>query len=145
MWNYSYEERQQIREAYKNWKPYSSPYDYCKNGWDKMTPIENNVWSDIRYLGLRFYPQYPIGKYFVDFADPQKKIVIEVDGHDYHQDKERDLERQVEIAKLGWDIHRIDGKETYGESTEYLNQVKDLYLNDPRIMFSFSMTESSPS
>ena len=45
-------------------------------------------------LGLPFYPQYPIGKYFVDFADPVKKIVIECDGKKYHQDKEKDKRRQ---------------------------------------------------
>lgn len=79
----------------------------------KMTPIEENVWSDIRFLGLKMFPQFPIDKYFADFADPINKIVIEADGEKYHTDKNKDLIRQNEIEKLGWTIYRIKGKETY--------------------------------
>jgi len=39
-----------------------------------MSPIEFNVWSDIRSNGLMFYPQFPVLNYFIDFADPIRKI-----------------------------------------------------------------------
>lgn len=37
--------------------------------WD-FTPIERNVWSDIREQGLPFYPQVPVLNYFLDFGCP---------------------------------------------------------------------------
>lgn len=37
--------------------------------WD-FTPIERELWNDIRGKGLPFYPQIPVGPYFLDFGDP---------------------------------------------------------------------------
>src|SRR3990167_2729508 len=124
---YTYEERLKIREAYKNWKPYTSPYAYHWNGWDKMTPIENNIWADIRYLTLPFYPEFPIGKYFADFADPLHKIVIEVDGKDHEKQKNQDIKRQADVMSLGWDVYRITGRESYDERVEALYEIYNLF------------------
>lgn len=84
-----------------------------------LTPIEYNVWSDIKYLGLPFYPQFPVGRYFIDFADPIKKIGIEVDSKQWHTDKDKDEKRQKELEKLGWRIIRIQGKHTYKQKEDY--------------------------
>ncbi len=93
--------------------------------WHKIfTPIEKNVWEDIRIVGLPFYPQYPIGKYFADFADPIKKIVIEVDGAEYHQDQEKDKERQAEVEAMGWTVIRIPGRKTYQSLDEYYDYIE---------------------
>lgn len=108
----------QIRESYKNWKPRSDPYGYF-NWFNVFTPIEYNVWCDIRYWCIPFYPQYPVDKYFIDFADPIKKIGIEVDGKEYHQNFEKDFKRQQEIENLGWEIYRINGRDTYGNEHSF--------------------------
>lgn len=92
-----------------------NPYEICD--WiQTFTPIERNVWHDIRVIGLPMWPQYPILNYFVDFADPIEKIIIEVDGKEWHQDKEKDLERQNEIEKFGWIFYRIEGKQTFDDT-----------------------------
>lgn len=116
----SYSDRLKIKhqyEAARPWErevdPYSIwPYDWLMH----MTPIERNVWSDIRYYGLKFYPQYPIDRYFVDFADPMNKIVIEADGKDWHsteEQQESDLERQRKIESIGYLVLRVKGKHTF--------------------------------
>lgn len=52
-------QRLQISEAYKNWKPRSSPYDY--GDWNKMlSPIEKELWEDMRLHGITMYPQFPV-------------------------------------------------------------------------------------
>jgi hypothetical protein len=86
------------------------PYflDWCS----VMTPIESNLWIDIRSNGLPFFPQYPVGRYFVDFGDPIKKIAVEADGKDWH-DAERDKMRDSSLNELGWDVFRFTGAETY--------------------------------
>lgn len=107
-----------IRESYKTWKPRSCPYSYYD--WSSIfTPIEDNVWGDIRLLGLPFYPQFPVGRYFIDFADPVNKIGIEVDGREWHQDIEKDLKRQKEIESMGWKIIRIQGRKTFKTYEDY--------------------------
>jgi len=49
--------------------------------------------------------------YFVDFAIPENKIVIECDGSFWHKDKEKDRIRQNRIENLGWTVLRFAEKE----------------------------------
>ena len=100
---------------------------YSIKGWmEILTPIEKNVWQDIRQIGLPFYPQYPVGKYFVDFADPVKKIVIECDGKKFHQDKVKDKKRQKKIENMGWEVIRIEGWKTYKDSIKLYDKIEEL-------------------
>lgn len=80
--------------------------------WRFESPIERNVWCEIRNLGLPFYPQIPACGYFIDFANPFVKIGIECDGKAWH-DKERDRVRDARLAADGWMIFRIEGHECF--------------------------------
>jgi hypothetical protein len=77
-----------------------------------FTPIERGAWSDIRELPFSVWPQYPVGKYFVDFAIVHKRIAIECDGAAYHN-AEKDAKRDVELASMGWRVVRIPGKDCW--------------------------------
>lgn len=74
-----------------------------------MTPIEAWLWSDIRDANAVFYPQYPVGRFFVDFANPKAKVAIECDGAAYHTDKAKDAARDARLAHLGWSVYRAPG------------------------------------
>lgn len=77
--------------------------------WTKIfSPIESMAWGELRYLGLPFYPQYPIGRFFADFADPIRKLVIECDGKDFHN-QIRDAERDAIMAANDWRVFRVSG------------------------------------
>lgn len=88
--------------------PYSSYVD-----WPKIfSPIEWDTWQVIRGDGrCPFYPQYPVGKYFVDFGNPYLKIAIECDGAEFHLDKEKDNKRDYELKQIGWTVYRIPGSD----------------------------------
>lgn len=75
-----------------------------------FTPIEDAVWGDIRCSGLNFFPQIPVGRRFVDFGNPIKKVGIECDGAAYH-DVERDTARDLELREHGWTIYHLTGRE----------------------------------
>jgi len=48
-----------------------------------QTDTERMLWKQLRnrqFLGLKFYRQYSIGDYILDFYCPEKKLAIEVDG-----------------------------------------------------------------
>lgn len=102
-----------IREAYKiiEGREYC-PYPFYVS----LTPIESHLWQDIRQWPgqVRMYPQYPVGRYFVDFGDPWKQVAIEADGKQWH-DAERDRIRDEAIKGKGWTIYRVSGKETIQE------------------------------
>jgi len=89
-----------------------------------MTPIECNLWCDIRGFGLPYYPQYPVGRYFVDFADPIRRWALEADGKEWH-DAEKDAKRDQKLGMMGWRVFRFTGRETYDEKV--LHQLVKLY------------------
>lgn len=77
--------------------------------WSRIfTPIEEDCWFSIRTLGLQMFPQYPIDRYFADFADPWRKWVIECDGKAFHN-AAKDQERDQVMEELGWIVTRLPG------------------------------------
>lgn len=119
-----FEKLNEIRTRYKQIKLPCDPYSIYD--WDKIwTLIERNVWADIRYIGLPFYPQFPAGKYFIDFADPQAAIGLEVDGKQYHQNIEKDRARQNELEKMGWIIIRLQGWMTFKDREDYFGELEN--------------------
>lgn len=99
------------------------PYQWEFEGGIWLTPIERLFWNDIRCEGVVLYPQYPVGRFFVDFANPCARVAIECDGAAYHQDKERDATRQREIEASGWRMWRLTGsqcaRDDYDDEDEY--------------------------
>lgn len=89
-----------------------------------FTPIENLLWQDLRCKGVDMRPQYPVGRFFVDFGDPELRIAVEADGRDWH-DRERDRERDYELAELGWSVFRVTGSECHRTLTDNLDKILD--------------------
>lgn len=96
------------------WPRMAGPYPV---DWD-FTPIEAAAWQTIRCLGLPFYPQYPVGPFFVDFADPVMRMAIECDGKQWH-DARKDAARDAEIKSLGWSVNRFTGRQCYLSSENH--------------------------
>lgn len=84
------------------------PYEWEEAG-IVLSPIEAALWHDIRAESLVLYPQYPVGRFFVDFGNPAWRVAIECDGARWHTDRERDQQRQAQIEALGWTVHRVGG------------------------------------
>lgn len=64
-------------------------------------------------------PQYPVGRYRLDFALPGRKIGIELDGfasHSSTRDIENDRRRQRELEALGWRVIRFGGREVHNDA-----------------------------
>jgi very-short-patch-repair endonuclease len=99
-------------------------WDIDAYAWDdyrsgiRMSPIEHALWCDIRNANAVFYPQFPAGIYFLDFANPAAKVGIECDGRQWHQDEERDRARQARLEHMGWTIYRISGRDCLRDTTE---------------------------
>lgn len=107
----------------------------------QLTPIESDVWRDIRGSGLPFYPQVPVMNYFLDFACPMLKIGIECDGKEWHS-YEKDKARDARLANAGWMIFRIEGH----ECRRVVEPFEDCEDSDPyetmRLMEQYFMTTS---
>lgn len=109
--------------------------------WDQvvglMTPIEDALWQDIRCANAVFYPQWHVAGFFVDFANPAAKVILECDGKKFHEDKEKDESRDSKLRELGWKIYRFPGwlcmtdtdEETgqLGQARRYLDEICSLH------------------
>jgi very-short-patch-repair endonuclease len=109
-----------IRAAYKIMTPIllqrrTNPYflDWSYH----RTPIEELAWIDIRNQGLPFYPQFPVLRFFLDFADPVQQIAVELDGAKYH-DEQRDAQRDRILLEHGWRTFRIPGKRSLASGVD---------------------------
>lgn len=76
-----------------------------------FTPIEKRAWESIRRCGIPLYPQVPVDRYFIDFANPYYQIGLELDGAAFH-DREVDTRRDRRLIEQGWKIFRVCGAET---------------------------------
>ena len=129
--NYNYKQRNEIKERYdKFYKEWVHPLLVLPNFFWYMSPIEKNVWDCIRKQWFTMYPQFPVWKYFLDFADPVRKIWIEVDWEEWHLDKEKDIKRQKEIEKDWWEIYRIKWKHSYNTDLSFLLENIDMEEDD---------------
>lgn len=90
------------------------PYEW-DTGIIELTPIERWLWGDIREAGAILYPQFPIGRYVVDFANPVARVAVECDGAQWHLDKEKDAARDADLASQGWTVYRITGRDCRSE------------------------------
>jgi hypothetical protein len=102
-----------LRELYADLDPSDfDPYPFGLD-WSRIfTPIEFDMWCAIRSAGMDLWPQFPVGRYFIDFADPIKRIGIECDGKRWH-DQEKDAKRDAELLREGWFIYRATGSECH--------------------------------
>jgi very-short-patch-repair endonuclease len=78
----------------------------------KMTDAELKLWNELRahrLMGLGFRRQFPVGGYIADFACPEKKIIVEVDGSQHAEEKQSaaDAVRSAELEKDGWTVLRF--------------------------------------
>lgn len=63
-----------------------------------QTKTENILWQRIRSRqinSLKFYRQYSIGPYILDFFCPQVRLAIELDGEQHKEAVEYDQEREL--------------------------------------------------
>lgn len=109
-----YKERRKVLRLY---------YDIMKESIEKNTrintlkfpfdahfsPIEHRLFHLSLIVGkLNLFPEYPVGKIYLDFAIPRFKINIECDGKEFHNDL-FDKFRDSFLINNGWIVFRISG------------------------------------
>ena len=95
----------------------------------EMTKEERHLWYDfLRTYPLRFSRQKVLGKYITDFYSSEAKVVIELDGSQHYEDKNReeDAERTAFLEGYGLTVLRIPNNEVTGNFRgvcEYIDTV----------------------
>jgi very-short-patch-repair endonuclease len=100
---------------------------------ETYSPIERmfiDKWHAIYVNSIT--PQYnvPGFRYRVDFAFPDDKIAVELDGYEYHSNKEQftnDRKRQREMELAGWRFIRFSGSEVYKNTDACVRQAYEFW------------------
>jgi len=73
------------------------------------TNVERVLWFALRERlpTWKFRRQHPIGRRVVDFACPERKLAIELDGGQHALREEADERRGTELAQRGYHIIRF--------------------------------------
>ena len=74
------------------------------------TDVEARLWSLLRSRqlgGAKFRRQYPIDRYFADFACVEAKLVVELDGGQHADQAAYDAQRTETLRLAGWKIIRF--------------------------------------
>jgi len=85
-----------------------------------MTDAERKLWQELRahrLMGLGFRRQMPISGFIVDFACPEYRLIIELDGsqHGLPIETLRDRKRDARLDALGWQVLRFWNDDVLGD------------------------------
>lgn len=101
----------------------------------KMTPAEIALWQMLRNRqldGVRFFRQYSIDNYILDFYSPKFSLAIELDG-DYHFDSyqiEQDKKRTQYLLEKGIRVLRFENFEVFEYPQRTLDEIRKYLHND---------------
>lgn len=90
---------------------------FARQNRKSMTKAEACLWKYIlknrQLQEVKFLRQRPIKNYIVDFCSLELKLIIEVDGLSHHHEEpyQKDINRQVELEKLGFEVIRFTDEE----------------------------------
>jgi very-short-patch-repair endonuclease len=99
-----------------------------------LTDYERRLWRELRLRqlrGLKFRRQFPIGPYIVDFACPEKKIIVEVDGGQHVENKEYDEMRTQWLQEQGFRVLRFWNNEVQNNLDEVKQTIYRALFDPP--------------
>lgn len=93
----------------------------------KQTNSEYALWrylSHRRFCGLKFFRQYSVGGYVIDFYCPRLHLAIEVDGDVHLKRIEYDNQRTHFLNAHGVQVLRVKNSEVLSNIKEVLDKIK---------------------
>lgn len=81
---------------------------------------------------IKFQREFPVGKYFIDFAITDKMIALEIDGRQHDEDvrRKRDEQKDKFLMELGWRVYRIKWKSINSDVGKlYIKSEIDKFIN----------------
>jgi very-short-patch-repair endonuclease len=92
----------------------------------QMTDAERLLWWHLRHgqLGFQFRRQAPIGRYIVDFACFEAKLVIELDGSQHLAAQHEDLLRDTWLTSQGFKVLRFWNNHVFIETEAVLAAIQ---------------------
>jgi very-short-patch-repair endonuclease len=95
-------------------EPTDNPLDRARELRRNGTMPEKLLWGMLRgrrLASLKFRRQMPVGKYIVDFACVEHRLIVEVDGDSHDGRYAQDSARERVLNNEGWKVFRVSNDE----------------------------------
>jgi very-short-patch-repair endonuclease len=92
----------------------------------ELTEAETHLWQRLRarqIYGKKFRRQHPVGKYILDFACIEARLVIEVDGGQHNELQNHDSQRTAWLELHGWRVLRFWNNEVLQNIAGVLEEI----------------------
>jgi very-short-patch-repair endonuclease len=101
-----------------------------------QTDAERVLWARVRngqFFGMKFFRQYSVGPFILDFYCPVKKLAIELDGgqHNLPEGKECDVARTAYLKGHGIEVIRYWNNEVLCNLEAVLTQLEMKFAVPP--------------
>lgn len=93
----------------------------------QLSPIHKMFVDACKSAGINFDIEEQVGRYRVDCIDKSRRLVIELDGHEYHKskgDRTSDAKRDRQLSRDGYTVLRFTGTEVWNNVEGCVREVK---------------------
>jgi len=97
----------------------------------RSTDAERKIWHLLRsrqLMDCKFLRQHPIGPYIVDFVCIERALVVELDGSQHQEARERDAARDALLSKRGFVVLRFWDNEVLKETGAVMERILAVVL-----------------
>ena len=97
----------------------------------RSTDAELILWQRIkarRLEGIKFRRQQPIEDFIVDFLSFENRIIIELDGGQHVEDRQKDRERDKLLTEAGFKVLRFWNNEIFENLDGVLERIQETCL-----------------
>ena len=102
---------------------------------ENLSPIQKMFVEACGKAGIHFDTEEQVSRYRVDCIDKSRRLVIELDGHEYHKSKEdrtSDAKRDRQLHRDGYTVLRFTGSEVWSNTHGCVTEIQQtLALMEP--------------
>lgn len=123
--------KKQISNSMKKAHKEGRAWNIGKSRWNNESSYPEKFFIEVietEFNDKNYIKEYPISIWSYDFAWPNKKKCIEIDGEQHEkfdEYKKRDIKKDNYAKLLGWQILRIKWKDMFNDSKKYIQISKE--------------------
>ena len=91
-----------------------------------MTDAERRLWRYLRagrFHNIKFRRQYVIGSYIADFAAPETRLIIELDGGQHANQQAYDQQRDLFLQHQGYRVLRFWNHDVLQQTESVMTEI----------------------
>lgn len=124
------EQKQKISESMKLAHAEGKAHNIGKSRWNNEPSYPEKWFMEVienEFENKNYIREYPFSKYSLDFAWPEIKKCIEIDGEQherFEEYKQRDIVKDELLQSNGWNVLRISWSKCFHNPKEYIDTAK---------------------